>query len=111
MTLGKLIEVLEPLDPSLPIDADADGLHSYRGYYEQLAVSPGVGTVGELLDAARSSVGISFEGYKGGKYKMAESTPVWYSERGHASGIGILGVEVIGDERAQLITADLSDYV
>jgi hypothetical protein len=56
-------------------------LHSYRGYYEDLAVTvAGTGApwnLGKLLRELRAAQGKTFTGYKGGEYVMTRVTPVW----------------------------------
>lgn len=104
MTLGELIERLEqaPRDQVVPLGFNNP--HSYRGYYEDLAFEPAENvTVGEMLDAARSALGKTFEGYKGGDYTMHEYTDVWlasYSFTGESIGPVLLdymlGVRVAG---------------
>lgn len=77
MDLGELIAWLE----KQPADAKVmDGFgspHSDRGSYEDLAFRPvGRTTIGEMLAHARSAMGKTFTGYKGGDYVMNEYTTV-----------------------------------
>lgn len=72
--------------------------HSYRGYYEQLAFEPRENvTVQSMLDAARSALGQTFTGYKGGEYVMDEDADCWIAFRGCSGGdkIGALLIEFI----------------
>lgn len=82
MTLGELIKLLETEeDRILPIGFDHP--HSYRGYYDQLAFEPVENiTVKKMLEAARSAVGKTFHGYKGGVYPMNEWTTVYIAPYG-----------------------------
>lgn len=64
-----------------------DGLTSYRGYYDQLAVciSPEVDnhptpTIGEVLSTLQNAVGKIYHGHKGGEFRMGLNTPVWAVE-------------------------------
>jgi len=58
--------------------------HSYRGYYEDIAFEPDPSaTPEEMLDAARSVLGVTFTGYKGGDFKMHEWTDCWIANYGH----------------------------
>lgn len=108
MTLGELIGTLERLDPALLIDGR--DLDSYRGYYDQIAVTPGHSTVGAVLERCREALaGETFQGYKGGEYTMDEHTAVWYAEYGHTSGLGVVGVTV-GGSRARFHVVDVSAY-
>lgn len=83
MTLGKLIEVLEGMPGNTKVDNLYDR-HSYRGYYEDLAFSLGVGTrpASELLEECRKVMGRALQGYKGGHFVMGELTPLWVAEYG-----------------------------
>lgn len=66
-------------------------IQSYRGYYDHLAVgwvapdhaSERV-TVPLLLSRLKSAIGETFDGYKGGSYRMSESTPLWVANWGDA---------------------------
>ncbi len=97
MTLGMLIDTLSRADPNLPVRVDRGGgigeLRSYRGYYEDLAFEPVErwSTVAEVLTAVTTANGATFEGYKGGKYRMDRATRLWLSDWGEASGIQIVG--------------------
>lgn len=87
MTLGELIEALEAEPKDKLVFHGFNNPHSYRGYYNDLAFEPAQDiTVGEMLEAARSAVGKTFTGYKGGDFKMDTYTDVWLSEDGYASG-------------------------
>ena len=88
LSLGGLIAALESHDPDTRLAVGFTNPHSYRGYYEQLAfgIAENV-TVGEMLTDARSALGETFQGWKGGDYEMDEDTPVWLvSERGTSDG-------------------------
>ena len=48
-------------------------------------------TISDMLNYAKSAMGNTFEGYKGGEYTMGEDTPCWispYGESGKADQIG-----------------------
>lgn len=82
MYLKHLIERLEK-EPADKVVLGFKHPHSYRGYYEDLAFEPAQNvTVGEMLAAARSAVGSTYEGWKGGDYTMSEWSSVWIAERG-----------------------------
>lgn len=57
--------------------------HSYRGYYSCVAfeLKDNI-TVEEMLESAKSALGATFVGYKGGEYKMDNSTDVYLAEYG-----------------------------
>ena len=79
LTLGDLIDRLrqEP-DQSKRLKVGFRSPHSYRGYYADLAfeITEGV-TVGEMLAAAESALGSTYQGWKGGDYTMHDYTDTW----------------------------------
>jgi hypothetical protein len=101
MTLGEMISTLERKDPKANVFCDfcrirPGKLSSYRGYYDQLALSfdpeGEVVTVAGLLMELKSAIGKKFTGYKGGEYLMDERTQVWVSNYGYASGYLIVDI-------------------
>lgn len=84
------------------------GMHSYRGWYDHLAL--GVGDDGyneasmlvEFLAAIKSADGTIFEGYKGGNYEMNLETPVWVANYGRCTNTAIVDV-VEGDYEVVLV--------
>jgi len=97
-TIGALIKDLEAVtDKSLPVKSDmgwvpSASVLSYRGYYSDLAIDRGGPecTAAELLGVLRFALGNTYEGYKGGDYKMTDTTPVWLSSYGECSAIAIM---------------------
>jgi mono/diheme cytochrome c family protein len=80
--------------------------HSYRGYYHDLAFElAGDVTVGEMLGAAESAMGATFQGWKGGDYTMKEYTEIWLVTRAGNCG------ESIGAVLLEYILADVSPGV
>lgn len=76
--LGEVIARLEREDPAKPVAVGFARPHSYRGYYAELAFEVERDTtVGDMLAAARSALGATFEGWKGGDYEMSEYTTCW----------------------------------
>jgi hypothetical protein len=104
LNLGGFIDALAALDPNKSIAFDfgyfaPDSFMSWRGAYEQLALSFEEGksiTVGALLDAAREAEASSYEGYKGGTYRMSRDSKLWVANYGDANWTGITGVEERG---------------
>lgn len=99
ISLGKLIRELEQCKEDSDVRFDfcyfyPGELMSYRGYYDHLAFSPEETqvTVKDVLKECREANGGTFEGYKGGDFRMDDSTPVWVSPYGSSSGTGIVGV-------------------
>ena len=83
MSLQELIDALEKLDPELVAPFGFGGPHSYRGYYDELAFEPRHNvTVGQMLADAKSALGTTYQGYKGGDFTMNEWTTCWLSEYG-----------------------------
>ena len=117
VTLGELVARLEAADPKKLVEFD-DGkpwkypgeYGSYRGYYRFIAVehSNEPCTVADFLKRTKEAIGATFEGYKGGVYLMTKHTPVWVSEYGMCSGVGIIDVDVSG-EKVILKLAQIED--
>lgn len=112
MTLGEIITTLKRKDQDASVYYDfvhfrPSGIHSYRGYYEQLAIgysSDNDPKVSDVLALCESAVGKTFTGYKGGDYVMDESTPVWVANHNESGGTAI--VDVRDDNwRVLLVTA------
>jgi hypothetical protein len=84
LDLASLIATLEKEDPAKVVPIGFGDPHSYRGFYEDVAFEVRTNvTVGEMLAAANSAVGETFQGWKGGDNTMRLSTPVWLvSEEG-----------------------------
>lgn len=102
LKLGELIARLRLDDPAKRLRLGFVHPHSYRGDYSQLAFEtcPAV-TVGEMLRAAESAVGATFEGWKGGDYTMDEATDCWLvAQEGTSAG------ETIGAVLVDLLLAD-----
>lgn len=60
---------------------------SYRGSYDELAFEPKDDvSFGEMLGYAKSALGKTFTGYKGGDYTMESYTPCWIAEYGTSQG-------------------------
>ena len=99
LTLGELILALEARDPDLVVPIGFNHPHSYRGYYEQLAFEPATNvTVREMLDAARSALGETYQGWKGGDFMMQSHTYCWLANEGDC-----------GDEMGRLLLGYMLD--
>jgi hypothetical protein len=99
LTLGELIAALEKEDQTLTVRYDfvhfaPAGIHSYRGYYDQLAIGYDHTeiTVAKLLNTCKLAVGCTFTGYKGGNYKMDRNTRVWVANYNESGSTAIVGV-------------------
>ena len=81
--LGELISFLETMDPKAQIKGGFGAPHSDRGSYDELAFDPKIeATIGDMLFYAKSAVGATYEGWKGGEYTMDLNTPVYIGESG-----------------------------
>jgi len=104
MTLGELLAWMEGFDHALPVEFDIGyapySFMSYRGYYRYIAIdrSDGVKTVDQFIKDIKDAIGHTYTGYKGGDFTMTKMTPVWVSEYGASSSIGIIGVETTTDK-------------
>jgi hypothetical protein len=93
LTLGEIIVLLEQLDPKRIIPGLGD-LHSYRGYYSDLAFdinSSSDKTVKQLLQECKSAVGTEYQGWKGGEFKMSKITPLFVAHEG-STGLRLMGI-------------------
>jgi hypothetical protein len=83
-SLRVIIRTLEPApDTSKVLPLGFSNPHSYRGYYDDVAFEPTKNvTINSMLAAARSAVGVTFSGWKGGEYRMNEWTTAWLAVEG-----------------------------
>lgn len=82
-TLGELIAWLEQQDPETTVRHGFGTPHSDRGHYCDLAFCPEeTASIGQMLENARSALGATFTGWKGGEYTMGEYTDVLIGEYG-----------------------------
>lgn len=92
MNLRKLLEVLYNLDKDTVIENGFHNPHSYRGYYEELAVEPKDNCkVSELIDILEEAYDNTYRGYKGGDYTMHGDCRVFIAYEG-SCGVLIEGV-------------------
>lgn len=83
MRLGKLIAWLEQQDQTSTVKDGFGSPHSDRGDYSELGFSPEAETTfGEMLKHAKSAMGATFTGWKGGEFEMHEYTPCHIGEYG-----------------------------
>ena len=113
LTLGEIIKKLDDIDGNKNVIVDIDGFlsvgepASYRGYYSDLAFEPSDEeiTVKDFLKLCKDSNGISFEGYKGGDFKMEDDTPLWISEYGCCSDIAIM--DIVDGDHVTIVTKEI----
>lgn len=109
MVLQDLIEQLKVFPDDYSIDLGYP--HSYRGYYDRLAVEPGrTNTVGNFREELEDVLGNELEGYKGGQFLMKKNTPVYVAEWGD-TGLALGGLTVTSAyKRVGYITYDVEEY-
>jgi hypothetical protein len=81
LPLGEVIRQLEEIEnKGAVLSLGFARPHSYRGYYECLAFEPTKGvSVADMLTAAKSAVGTTYDGWKGGEYSMGLNTECFWS--------------------------------
>jgi hypothetical protein len=119
VSLGVLMGLLAAIDGNLALriegrdEVPALKSGSYRGYYEDLAISfldEGTSvSVKEVLNMLRGAMGYrKLHGYKGGVYDCTESTSVWLGNYGSSQGAAITGVKV--EDGVALLTWEEDEY-
>jgi len=87
MGLGELIAALSGANQEHIAPMGFGTPMSWRGDYSQLAFAPAVNvTVASMLANARSALGKTFIGYKGGEFKMHEFVDCYIDEYGESGG-------------------------
>lgn len=87
MMLGELITALEDADPDYVAPMGFGEPGSYRGDYAQVAFRPETNvTVGYMLRMAKSALGSTFTGYKGGEFTMSRYTDCYINRYGEIDG-------------------------
>ena len=88
MKLEDLIEILQRFPAERKVSCGFGNPHSWRGSYDELAFEPvNDTTVGEMLGAAKSAIGQTYTGWKGGDFKMGLETSVNIDYRGSWSDV------------------------
>lgn len=81
MELGELITALEVEDPRKVVPHGFGEPHCWRWDYSELAFDPAQNvTVASMLAHARSAVGTTYQGWKGGDYTMALDSDCYLAE-------------------------------
>lgn len=121
ITLGELIAALESRPATQLVYFNfallvPTTLRSWRGDYSQLALGYGLHTwpyisVGDLLLTCKAALDRTFEGYKGGTYRMNHATPIYVDNWGDYTGWAVTRVEdvEIGEGRTILVAEDVDD--
>jgi hypothetical protein len=83
MTLEELIEGLASMDQNIVVEDGFSSPHSDRGDYSELAFTPeNTAKISDMLAHAKSALGSTYEGWKGGHFTMHKYTPVHIGEYG-----------------------------
>lgn len=104
LTYKQLLIAVGELKPETIIRFDfgyltPSGMHSYRGYYEDMAIGYKSGvfdrlTAGQWLDELKSFRKEKLYGYKGGVYPVMDNTCLWVSsDSSEATGTIITGIK------------------
>lgn len=105
MYLKELIEWLEDQPKEAVIRHGFGAPDSFRGYYEDLAFEPVEEiTISQMLGFAKSCIGRTFTGYKGGEFTMGEYTECWISPYGSSVGAAKIGNTIISLWEMQIKT-------
>ena len=111
-TLGEVILLLkmQPQGNIVQLDfddsCDVFSLHSYRGYYQYLALgyNPKAykqepnNTVSQVLEMFEGALGKSFTGWKGGEFQMHSKTIVFVANSGESTSIMLTDIKTVGDK-------------
>jgi hypothetical protein len=115
-SLGALIDALKRCHKEADVQYDfcylsPTTVESYRGYYNHLALGwtnreapPYWPTVAQVLAVLEPAVNATFQGYKGGDYRMTRETPLWVANYSHTGSTGIVAIEAEYDHTVVFIT-------
>lgn len=109
LTLHELITRLEQEDPARLIPVGFGNPHSYRGYYDECAFELRRSvSIREMLTDARSAVGATYQGWKGGDYTMDAYTECWLvTEQGDCGeSLGALLLDLLLQDPAKATRDD-----
>ncbi len=98
LDLDGIIARLEDENPDRVLPLGFARPHSYRGNYADLAFEPLANiTIREMLAAAREALGSTYQGYKGGDYRMDGGSECWIANYGRSGDnkIGPLLLELL----------------
>lgn len=88
----------------------AGSFGSYRGYYEQMALSassdePRASTVEHFIDLMEEADGAEHQSWKSGLMTIHGSSPLWVANEGETGGHGVTGFHMEGSEKLVIDTA------
>jgi hypothetical protein len=131
LTLGELIDKFERISKRQKVRLDdgrteayvqfdfeyffPNSIDSWRGSYNELAlgfIHADCGkdfiTVRNFLRLLKETVGKTFEGWKGGQYKMERNTPVWVANPGNSGNTAV--IDVLDDDYVVYIITGLREF-
>lgn len=83
LCLGELIAYLETKAPDVTVPNGFGEPMSYRGDYANVAFKPASDVkIGDMLQHAKSALGKTFEGYKGGDFTMHKHSKCYLAHYG-----------------------------
>jgi len=83
MTLGEYIEILEKLNKRTKVRYGLGNPHSWRGSYDEITFEVVENTtIGKMLKEAKSAVGTTYTGWKGGDFTMKKNTQINIDRKG-----------------------------
>ena len=101
MNVKEVLKILNEYPKDKYVSLGFGSPHSYRGYYDRLAVEPKSNvTVQEMINTLRSAVGKYFTGWKGGEFYMDDETTLYLAfvgNCGYEIGEGTLR-EMLGED-------------
>lgn len=135
LTLGKLIEKLKPIvakqkeiikkyQSEALIQYDFEYCYpthfdSWRGSYNELSLNICLGgykkeeqekelTVSGFLKMCEETIGKTFQGWKGGDFKMDEDTPIWIANSGNSGETAL--IDVYDNEYSVILMTGQREY-
>lgn len=102
--MAALREVIDALEHYLGENEDkevrwgfnGESAHSYRGYYSELAFEPAENVlISSMLAGLKDALGKTYQGYKGGDYKMHEWVDVWIAHYGSSADSDQIGPTIM----------------
>lgn len=117
LKIGNILDQLKLCSQEAEVEFDFCGmtpkdLISYRGYYEDLCITPDIEpiTVAELVEKIEKTIGTETYGYKGGTYRVYPDTTVWVSRHGRADEVVIRKIHQANPFEVVLITSKDWDW-
>ena len=91
-------------DRGEPFEMNMAGCGTYSPGHGEVRIKAGP-TVADLIEALDLAVGATFEGYKGGQFRMRPGTDLWVSEYGDCDSLRVTAIENLPG-RVDLLTTE-----